>query len=156
MPHTRLERTLAGLGATAILVLIALVVREWGVYQSRLDANRQAAVPELAAGAAQTSTPTPTSTLPTPTPTPTPTLRMTAARGDCWVELHRGSSSGTVLYEGVLAKGKTLKFPARRLWIRFGAGENVDLRLGDELLRDVPQGAADAVVTPRGISAATS
>ena len=73
-----------------------------------------------------------------------------AARGPCWLEVHAGSSTGKLLYTGVLEQGKTLSFEKTVLWIRFGAPENVDLTLNGKPLRNVPQGSANVLVTPRG------
>ncbi|MBA3747775.1 MAG: DUF4115 domain-containing protein [Solirubrobacterales bacterium] len=80
-------------------------------------------------------------------------LAITAARGDCWLEVHAGSATGKLLYEGILDEGKTLAVSGRKLWIRFGAGENVDLTL-DGKTEQVPAGAANVLVTTNGVQPA--
>lgn len=55
------------------------------------------------------------------------TIMVSATRGDCWVEARAGSANGTVLYTGVLASGRSLRFNRPRLWLRLGAASNVDV-----------------------------
>ncbi|HZR90815.1 MAG TPA: RodZ domain-containing protein [Gaiellaceae bacterium] len=55
---------------------------------------------------------------------------LSAARGDCWLLVRRGSASGPVLYEGIVALGQSRRFAVLRpLWIRVGAPWNLDVRL---------------------------
>jgi len=75
---------------------------------------------------------------------------ITAARGDCWLEVHSLSATGKLLYGGVLNEGKTVAVSGRKLWIRFGAGENVDLTL-DGKIEQVPAGATNVLVTTNGV-----
>ena len=44
-----------------------------------------------------------------------------------WVEARRGSQSGKVLYAGILAGGRVLRFRERRLWVRAGAAGNLSI-----------------------------
>lgn len=67
-----------------------------------------------------------------PQPVAVTTLTITATRGDCWVEVRAGSSSGIVLYAATLATGDTLRFRRSRLWLRLGAASNVDVVLDGE------------------------
>jgi len=58
-------------------------------------------------------------------------LVVTAARGDSWVMVRLGSASGPVLWEKMLHRGSTLRFGLRRpLWMRVGAGLNLDAHVG--------------------------
>src|SRR5579884_707397 len=77
-------------------------------------------------------------------------LELTAARGDSWVEVRAGSESGRVLYAQTLAAGRTARFEASRLWVRFGAASNLDALLRGKPLR-LPVGTYSALVTPRGL-----
>ena len=62
-------------------------------------------------------------------------LVVTAARGDSWIIVRLGSASGRVLWENTLHRGSTLRFGLRRpLWIRVGAGLNLDARVGTRRL----------------------
>jgi Domain of unknown function (DUF4115) len=61
-------------------------------------------------------------------PAATPaSLAITATRGDCWVEVRARSSVGKVLYAGLLATGRTVRFAREKLWLRLGAASNVDI-----------------------------
>lgn len=57
----------------------------------------------------------------------TTSLTISATRGDCWVEVRAGSSTGQILYAGTLTTGNTLRFDRERLWLRLGAASHVDV-----------------------------
>lgn len=80
-------------------------------------------------------------------------LRLTAARGDCWVEVRSQSASGKVLYVGILTKGQSKSFAAKKIWVRFGAPEVVDAKLSGKTAR-LPSGALNALFSPSGVTAA--
>ena len=82
-----------------------------------------------------------------------PTVRLTAARGDCWAEVRRGSDAGAVLYAGILARGEARTFRGKRFWIRFGAPEAVDASI-DGRPAAIPDGTLNVIVTRRGFSVA--
>jgi hypothetical protein len=44
-----------------------------------------------------------------------------------WLEMRRGSATGTVLFTGELAAGRTLHLAGKRLWARFGAAGNLTI-----------------------------
>jgi len=54
-------------------------------------------------------------------------VRIEAQRNGSWLEVRRGSSSGTVLYSGVLVPGTQLHFRAPRVWARLGAAGNLSI-----------------------------
>jgi cytoskeleton protein RodZ len=70
-----------------------------------------------------------------------------AARGDCWLSVRVGSRDGPVLYEGLLARGRTLRFHRQGLWLRVGAPWNLDVLLDGRLLHGLPQQTGNAVLT---------
>lgn len=70
------------------------------------------------------------------------TLVVSAARGECWVEVRAGSATGRPLYAGLLEAGGTLRFVRPKLWIRLGAPENVDLVLNGRR-SPIPAGTAE-------------
>lgn len=162
MPETRFERVLFLIGLTAIAALMAMLVPAWLNYRATVAS--QSTVPsafpdetgrEIAAAnrvpAHQTAS-TATSLSITPPREEQPAkLALTAARGDCWLEVHAGSATGRSLYEGVLAEGKSLSYSAPRLWIRLGAAENVDAILDGRPVANFPRGTADIVATSRGV-----
>jgi hypothetical protein len=82
-----------------------------------------------------------------------PVLKLLATRGRCWVEVRKVSSSGAVLFTGILETGKTKKFHGKTLWVRLGAPETIDAFV-DDRLRDLPGGTLDFLVTRSGVVSA--
>lgn len=80
-------------------------------------------------------------------------LQLTATRGDSWLEVRSGSSAGTVLFSGTLARGTTRTFRAGRLWVRFGGASNLDARLNGRPL-GLRFGTYDTFVTTKGLAPA--
>jgi RodZ C-terminal domain len=78
-------------------------------------------------------------------------LRLSATRGDSWLEVRSGSSAGTVLFSGTLAHGSTRTFRAPQLWVRFGGASNLDARLNGHALA-LRFGTYDTLVTPSGLA----
>jgi cytoskeleton protein RodZ len=81
-----------------------------------------------------------------------------AARGNCWLEIHRGSEAGPLLYEGTLLQGRsTSPFTGKQLWVNVGAPSNVVINVNGERRRlpgtDVPR---EIVVSRKGISLAST
>ena len=161
VPQTKLERLLASVGMLAIAALIAVIVPAWLHYRDAIAASRGLSTRPEAAATRTTSNVTTTTGVTATGANGAPLatsprhgrpirLGITAARGDCWLEVHSRSATGKLLYEGVLNQGKTLAVSGRKLWIRFGAGENVDLTL-DEKAAHVPAGAANVLVTANGV-----
>ncbi|MFN2470055.1 MAG: helix-turn-helix domain-containing protein [Gaiellaceae bacterium] len=83
-------------------------------------------------------------------------LRITAAYGDSWLEVHRGSPVGPLEYEGTLYKGTSQRFEGKRLWFTMGAPGNLVVRVNGRR-RPLPAdtGPLDATVTPRGLRTST-
>jgi hypothetical protein len=79
-----------------------------------------------------------------------------ASRGDCWLEIRSGSSSGRLIYENTLPRGQTLpvKLTSGPVWILFGDPPKVDLRLGGKLLHGLPTQVGSVVLTRRGLQPA--
>ncbi len=72
-------------------------------------------------------------------------LGITATRGDCWVEVRVGSSSGTILYAGTLATGSTVRFRRDKVWLRLGAASNVDITVNGRP-SEIPPGTVELLV----------
>jgi hypothetical protein len=66
---------------------------------------------------------------------PARTLVVRAARGPCWIEARRGSSTGALLTERTLAQGESATFAAPRVWLRLGAPWNAVVRRGTHTLQ---------------------
>jgi hypothetical protein len=153
MPQTRLERIIAIIGVLAIIGLVAVILPMWLRYRhSEPAASRSPGPPARPVATAARST--------ARTATATPSLRreyaLRATGGDCWLEVHSQSSQGKLLYQGLLTNGKSISVAGRRLWIRVGAGEHLDVRLDGKTLDGVPAGTADIVVTPTGVHSGTA
>ena len=79
-----------------------------------------------------------------------PAATLTAARGDCWLEVYAESPTGRRLYVGILRRGRSLRFTERRLFVRAGAAEQLDVRVGGKTTGDL-SGAATFFVTAAGV-----
>jgi len=84
-----------------------------------------------------------------------PALELAATRGDCWLELRVGSSTGPVVYEHVLRQGETARFGLRKaLWLRVGAPWNLEAKIGrHSVTSDLPPRTGNAEATASGLSA---
>src|SRR5919204_2283912 len=51
-------------------------------------------------------------------------LLVTAKRGSCWLQVHRSSATGPILFQGTLERGQKQLFTGRRLWITLDRPEN--------------------------------
>jgi cytoskeleton protein RodZ len=78
-------------------------------------------------------------------------LVLTAARGDCWVQVRAGSVSGRLLFEGTLEQGQAKRFTRKRLWLEVGAPSNLNVRLNGRRVQSFPQGPAIVLVTAKGV-----
>lgn len=180
MPDSRPERIAFALGLAAILVLTVALIPAYSHYNSSRS-SAPAIVPASSAPAKQTSyrpKPTPPASVVQPrrahqtTRTQAPKkivpaakppvakprvavqakLTLSAARGDCWVEVRDGSATGKVLDVRTLTKGKSFRLAAPKLWIRLGAPQSVDLVINGHPAT-IPGGSQDFLVTPKGVTA---
>jgi cytoskeleton protein RodZ len=80
-----------------------------------------------------------------------------AAAGNCWLEIHRGSEAGPLLYEGTLLQGRsTAPFRGQRLWINVGAPSNVVIRRNGKRVELPGTGVPRQIVVSRkGVFLAT-
>src|SRR5437868_6371585 len=123
MPRSRLESAVVVAGIAALGLLVWLSVAGWHRYE------RRRAAPEPAASVAAEVAPSRTAAAVPAGPTKRKVVKkltLTAARGDCWVDLRAGSASGRLLYSGILAASRSISFSGRRFWLRLGAASNVD------------------------------
>ncbi|MGN6377471.1 MAG: helix-turn-helix domain-containing protein [Gaiellales bacterium] len=118
-----------------------------------------------AGGTASTSQPPasspPASSTPpasSPSPNSAPIRRAAAlalaASGPCWVEVRAGSSSGQLLFTGMLAAGQTRHFPRVPVWIRVGAPWDLALKIRGRPMRLPITSAGNVLVTASGVTAA--
>ncbi len=78
-------------------------------------------------------------------------VRLTAARNDSWVEIRKSSSSGRVLFAGIVRAGQSIQFVGRRLWARFGSLGNFDLTINGRIVHPAFNGTVDTVITASSI-----
>ena len=91
----------------------------------------------------------------TPRPKSTRVL-LTAVRSDSWVEIRAGSSTGRVLFDGVVTEGQAIRVVGRRLWARFGSLGNFDLTINGRAVRPAFDGTVDTVITGSAIRPAST
>jgi hypothetical protein len=152
--HRRVESNVLFVALGAIAAVTALVIAAWKFGGS----NDRQPIPNLS----RPRTASPAAQAPRKRTKPAarkPTrvhLVLVAARGSCWLEVHKGSATGKQVFEGTLEQGRTQEFWSKRLWINAGAGENLDVRLNGKAV-SLPRGAPSVVVvTPKGIQPASS
>ena len=78
-------------------------------------------------------------------------LHVIAARGPCWLQVHRNSATGKILYQGTLERGQRQLFTAKKLWITLDRPENLRTILNERSRRLPGGGVSTLLVTPRGI-----
>ena len=78
-------------------------------------------------------------------------LLVKASRGPCWLQVHKTSATGPILFQGTLDQGQKQLFTARKLWITLDRPENLVTILNGHT-RHLPVGGVKTlIVTPRGI-----
>ncbi len=136
--------TLLGIGLVTALVIVA-----W----TRGEPAKQS-IPGLSGA---TTTPATAPLVQAPKPKATPKLarlEIVASRGSCWLQVHRGSATGRILFQGTLEQGERQLFTGRRLWIDVGVPEVITAKLNGKTVRFPTGGPKIVVVTPRGIKPA--
>jgi cytoskeleton protein RodZ len=144
----RVESRVVLLTVLGIAAVTGLVIVAW-----RSGSSNKNTIPGLGSTQAPTVQ---TRAVVTPKPHPTVArLQVTAALDASWLQVHRGSATGPVLYQGTLEKGERQLFVARRLWIDVGRPEVLSARLNGRVLRLPTGGVKTFLVTARGLSATT-
>jgi hypothetical protein len=78
-------------------------------------------------------------------------LLVKASRGPCWLQVHKTSATGPILFQGTLDQGQKQLFTARKLWITLDRPENLVTILNGHTHRLPVGGVKTLIVTPRGI-----
>ena len=157
MPESKLQRLLFLGGLCGLGALIALIVPAWRNYTRSASTQLASTKVQTPVQAPSRATTAPTVTTPVSQPTypvqqpRIARLALVAAKGDCWVEAHAGSSHGKTLFIGTLAQGKSIKLAGSKLWIRLGASGNVAGRLNGKPLTGLPAGTVSFVATALGM-----
>jgi cytoskeletal protein RodZ len=131
--------TLLGITAVTALVIVA-----W-------TRGQPPSVPPAGLG---TSKPPTHQTRARPASTQTVRLLVKASRGPCWLQVHKTSATGPILFQGTLDQGQQQLFTARKLWITLDRPENLVTVLNGRTNRLPVGGVKTLIVTPRGIRAA--
>ena len=147
-PGPRVESRVVLLTLLGIAVVTALVIVAW----TRGGPEKQA-IPGLATK--QTTTQVKPVTVVRPRRTVVARLEVTAALDSSWLQVHRGSASGPLVYQGTLEKGQNQLFVGRRLWVNVGRPEVVTAKLNGRVVHFPTGGPKVVVVTARGLHAAT-
>ena len=86
-----------------------------------------------------------------PAAKPSVRLLVKASRGPCWLQVHKTSATGPILFQGTLDQGQKQLFTARKLWITLDRPENLVTVLNGRSRLLPVGGVKTLIVTPRGI-----
>jgi hypothetical protein len=78
-------------------------------------------------------------------------LLVKASSGPCWLQVHKTSATGPILFQGTLDQGQKQLFTARKLWITLDRPENLVTVLNGRTRLLPVGGVKTLIVTPRGI-----
>jgi hypothetical protein len=140
MPGARLERLAVLLGLIALAGVVVLGIRGWQRYErGGVETPTHAATRRPIAPAART------------VPRPRGTLVLQAVAGDSWAIVRSARATGEVLYDGIVARGRSVSFSGRRFWLRIGAAGNVQLRFDGRPLAGFPLGTVTLAIDGRAV-----
>ena len=148
----RIETRVVLLALGAIVVVFALVIAAWkfgsGGKQRYSNLNAPNATPPPAQVRQRAHHPVRPIR-------PAAHVILTAANGDCWLQIFAGSPSGRLLFEGTLDRGKAQTWTRPRLWVNAGAPHSLVVRVNGRLQQLPGNGSPTKfVITPRGVSPA--
>jgi hypothetical protein len=116
--HRRLETNVVLVALAAIAVLTVIVISAW-------KASGGGGGKSPATTGAVTTPVTTTKTVVVP-----PMLQVAAVRGSTHVIVHRGSATGTVLFDGTITKGDDpVAIRGSRLWVSIDTPENLSVEI---------------------------
>ena len=146
----RVQSRVVLLTLLGIVLVTALVIVAW----TRPSADKQS----IAGLGSDQTTPTASKRATTPArpvhrATNIARLEVTATLDASWLQVHRSTPGGPIVYQGTLEKGERQVFVGRRLWVDVGRPEVLSVKLNGKLTR-FPRGRPKVlVVTARGIRA---
>jgi hypothetical protein len=157
-PRRRRVRSILLFGGAALAVAVATFYLLSEVTDSDEGARPEAGPTTASIRRATVPRPSPP---PPATPAPKPRQRprtgpavrlgVTAASGDSWVDARADSPTGRVLFQGLLAEGRTLSLSGRRLWMRVGAASHLAFTLNGRRANAGLVGTVNVIVTRQGI-----
>jgi hypothetical protein len=74
-----------------------------------------------------------------------------ALRGSCWLEVHSGTATGRILFQGTLERAHRMVFTGSKLWITLDRPENLRTILNGHTRLLPGGGVKTLIVTTRGI-----
>ena len=83
---------------------------------------------------------------------PAPRVVLMAARGECWLEVHRESETGKRLFFGTLRRGRSLRLSEPRVWVRAGALEQLEIFVDGKRVTAETAGSLTFAVTGEGVT----
>jgi len=150
--RTRARPRIGALAAAAGLVLVIAAGVWWLTSSGRPKTAAPPTTTTAVAGISTTRRAHHRKPAPPPTRHAAASVRITAARGSCWLSVRVASAAGTTVYEQTLQQGESVRFGlGRKLWIRFGAPWNVDASIGGHDV-SLPSQTGDVVATAAGLS----
>jgi cytoskeleton protein RodZ len=81
---------------------------------------------------------------------PTAYLTIKGVGGSSYVAIHRGGPSGTVVFQGTIAKGETVPFKGKSYWLNVSAPENLVITVGGKRVKLGGHRPRVLTVTPAG------
>jgi cytoskeleton protein RodZ len=147
-PGRGLETNVILFALTAIAVMTALVIAAWKFSAGSDSRSAPVSAPTAAGHAARSRAAKPRAEA------RRANLFVTAAHGDCWLEVHAGSAGGHLLYQGTLQQGQSQRFLARRLWVNASVPGNLSVKLNGELVSIGSRAAVVVLITANSITPA--
>jgi hypothetical protein len=147
-----LETNVILFALTAIGVMTALVIAAWKFSTGTETTSPIRVVPKPACCKPAAK---PKAARPAPSSRATrANVLVRATGGNCWLEVHAGSASGRLLYQGTLERGQSQRFVARSLWVNAGAPGNLKVRLNGDPVSIGTSGPVVVLVTANSITPA--
>ena len=126
----RLPLTVPALAAVAVVAILG-----WSAWSGDNSLNPTVLPPAPEAAAAAVKPRARPHVVVVAAPRQARTVVVRAARGPCWIEARRGSSTGALLARRTLAQGESATFAVPRVWLRLGAPWNAVVRRGTHALK---------------------
>ncbi len=131
-PRSHRGRNTIVLIAVACLVVLGVI---WYLGRDQSPESQLPAKPDDLGLASSSPTPSP-SPIPTVTPVPVKDIvKITAKKGECWIEARRDGPEGVKLYSGTIKDGERRKFRGRHLWFSLGNPAAVQFLAGGEKVK---------------------
>jgi cytoskeletal protein RodZ len=147
--HRRMETHVLVIALTAIVAVTVLVFAAW---KFGGPSGASTSVANLTDGRGGAAAKRARPKKPVVAAAPQARLVATAARSGSWLEVHSGTATGPLLFQGTLERGQSQRFAARRIWLNVAVPENLRLQLNGKRLPLRASGTPQVlVVSPSGL-----